>query len=176
MRRLVVASIIFLIPTAAPADVTYGPKQLYTMVTNGVPLLERGEQGDVLHLKRKRLTEKQKRHIEQLSQLGYMDGTAAASERCSLSIKLNEADVGKLLIYLGDIEEKACDVRLVVWGSEGKIVRKKSFSQGDVGADRSKESHRLTFDLSEKGGKTNVRKVDLTFKGCDAAIEKIVFK
>jgi hypothetical protein len=67
--------------TVCAEMVTYSAKRLYALVSEGTPVMERRDDGNILHIRRKELTEKQKRHIKELAKLGYIYGTAAASQR-----------------------------------------------------------------------------------------------
>jgi hypothetical protein len=151
---------------------TYEARALYPLVSQGIPVLERKEAGNVLHIKFKRLSKKVKDRIRELASLGYVESGVSALHTCALTIKHIDPRIKKVTIVGDNFRSLDCPVKLVILTSTGKVLYAKKVSTRSAVRTGNSQSEilSLSVDLDELGGESSVV---VQFKGCEVAIRKI---
>jgi hypothetical protein len=157
---------------ALAESTTYTARQLFAAVTQGVPVIERQEGGNILHIRQKRLSAEEKRHLEELAQLGYVDGPALATHRATLSIEHQSGSVDRVLVTMATFQGDACTLDFAVSDEKRKQVYRQRTSPNDARENSTKEQRLLTFDV-DYSGTGNRSTINLRFSGCDVAIRQV---
>lgn len=171
MRSLVLF-ILLLLPLDAAATV-YSARQLYPMVTKGIPVLERRSDGGILHVKPRLMSKAQKEQIEKLAALGYVDGSVnTATETVGLKIRHKAPAIQQVTVVSQVLGGEKCSVRLVVSSAKGKVLYAKNQSLKEAAREKKASTGVLTFDVGLEGHEDGYS-VHIQFKGCKVAIREV---
>lgn len=113
MQLIKIILFIFLLFPQSAISKVIGAVDLYPLVTEGVPLLEKGKL-DLLHIKNRMMSEEQRQEIKKLKAIGYISGSFVHKKLGRLRIKSNLQVLNAVELEARKLSQNDCSMKLVI--------------------------------------------------------------
>jgi len=113
---LIVVYALFHSIVAMSAELRYSARELYALVSAGIPMLERRVEGDLLHLREEPVPQEEEETRRQLEALGYVDALGSETKpSIELRIEHGAAKLDRISIGVERWTGEHCSARVVVF-------------------------------------------------------------